>query len=89
MHIGILGGGNISDTHARAAAVIPGVTVAACYGSNRERTRQLASRHNAVVYDDLDRFLSHKPNRESRPRATACTCCRKSRSTSPQSAPTS
>ena len=61
MHIGILGGGNISDTHARAAAAIPGVTVAACYGSNRERTSQLASRHDAVVYDDLERFLSHKP----------------------------
>jgi predicted dehydrogenase len=61
MHIGILGGGNISDTHARAAAAIPGVTVAACYGSNRERTAQLASRYNAAVYDDLERFLSHKP----------------------------
>lgn len=61
MHIGILGGGNISDTHARAAAAIPGVTVAACYGSNRERTSQLASRHDAVVYDDLERFLSHTP----------------------------
>ena len=61
MHIGILGGGNISDTHARAAAAVPGVTVSACYGSNRERTSQLASRHNAVVYDDLERFLSHKP----------------------------
>jgi len=61
MHIGILGGGNISDTHARAAAAIPGVTVAACYGSNKERTSQLAARHNAAVYDDLERFLSHKP----------------------------
>ena len=61
MHIGILGGGNISDTHARAAAALPGVTVAACYGSNRERTSQLASRHGAVVYDDLERFLSHQP----------------------------
>jgi predicted dehydrogenase len=61
MHIGILGGGNISDTHARAAAAIPGVTVAACYGANRERTAKLAAQHAAAVYDDLDRFLDHRP----------------------------
>jgi UDP-N-acetyl-2-amino-2-deoxyglucuronate dehydrogenase len=61
MHIGILGGGNISDTHARAAAAIPGVTVAACYGVNRERTAKLAAQHDAAIYDDLDRFLDHRP----------------------------
>jgi predicted dehydrogenase len=61
MHIGILGGGNISDTHARAAAAIPGVTVAACYGLNRERTAKLAAQHGAAVYDDLERFLDHRP----------------------------
>ena len=61
VNIGILGGGNISDTHARAAAAIPGVRVVACHGSNRERTAQLAERHQAVAYDDLDAFLSHRP----------------------------
>ena len=61
MNIGIIGGGNISDTHARAAAAIPGVRVVACYGSNRERTARLAERHDATVYDDLDAFLGHRP----------------------------
>jgi len=61
MNIGILGGGNISDTHARAAAAVPGVKVVACYGANRERTAKLASRHDAVLYDDLDAFLAHRP----------------------------
>ena len=61
MNIGILGGGNISDTHARAAAAIPGVEVVACYGSNRERTARLAAQHQAVVYDDLEAFLAHRP----------------------------
>ena len=61
MQIGILGGGNISDTHARAAAAIPGVRVVACYGANRERTAKLAARHGAAVYDDLDSFLDHRP----------------------------
>jgi len=61
MKVGILGGGNISDTHARAAAAIPGVSVVACCGANRERTAKLAERHNAAVYDDIDRFLDHRP----------------------------
>jgi predicted dehydrogenase len=61
VRVGILGGGNISDTHARAAVAIPGVTVVACYGANRERTAKLAERHHATVYDDLDRFLAHRP----------------------------
>jgi UDP-N-acetyl-2-amino-2-deoxyglucuronate dehydrogenase len=61
MNIGILGGGNISDTHARAAAAIPGVKVVACHGGNRERTAKLAARHQAVLYDDLESFLAHRP----------------------------
>ena len=61
MHIGILGGGNISDTHARAAAAIPGTRVVACYGANRERTTALAAQHGAAVYTDLDAFLRHRP----------------------------
>ena len=61
MNIGILGGGNISDTHARAAAAIPGVKVVACYGANRERTAKLAARHEAALYDDLESFLAHRP----------------------------
>jgi predicted dehydrogenase len=61
MNIGILGGGNISDTHARAAAAIPGVRVVACYGGNRERTAKLAAQHGATAYDTLDRFLDHRP----------------------------
>ena len=61
MRIGILGGGNISDTHARAAASIPGVEVVAFCGRNRERTARLAAQHGGAVYDDLDRFLAHRP----------------------------
>ena len=61
MNIGILGGGNISDTHARAAAAIPGVRVVACYGGNPEKTAKIAAQHGAAIYDDLDRFLDHRP----------------------------
>ena len=33
-HIGLIGGGNITDTHARAVRGIAGVKVAAIYGAN-------------------------------------------------------
>jgi UDP-N-acetyl-2-amino-2-deoxyglucuronate dehydrogenase len=61
VHIGILGAGNISDTHARAAAAIPQTTVAAVFGANAEKTAALAARHGATPYRDLDSFLSHRP----------------------------
>ena len=35
--VGILGGGNISETHARAAHETEGVEVAAIYGQNQEK----------------------------------------------------
>jgi UDP-N-acetyl-2-amino-2-deoxyglucuronate dehydrogenase len=59
--VGILGGGNISDTHARAALGIPGVTIAAVYGANRQKAVRLAQAYGGAVYDDLDQFLDHRP----------------------------
>jgi UDP-N-acetyl-2-amino-2-deoxyglucuronate dehydrogenase len=58
--IGILGGGGISDTHARAAAEIPGVEVVAVCGENREKVARLAGRHGAAAYDDMAAFLRHR-----------------------------
>jgi predicted dehydrogenase len=60
-HVGIAGGGNISVTHARAAAAIPGVEVVAVFGSNRDKVNALAAEHGAAAYNDLDRFLAHRP----------------------------
>ena len=59
--LGILGAGNISDTHARAAQEIPGVEVAAVCGANAEKTSAIARRMGAVAYDDLASFLDHRP----------------------------
>jgi UDP-N-acetyl-2-amino-2-deoxyglucuronate dehydrogenase len=61
MHVGIVGGGNISETHARAAAAIPGVRVAAFYGDNKARTAGLAAQFGAAAFDDFERFLDHRP----------------------------
>jgi UDP-N-acetyl-2-amino-2-deoxyglucuronate dehydrogenase len=60
INIGLLGAGNISQTHARAARAIPGVNISAVLGTTREKAAKLAE-NGATSYDDLDRFLAHKP----------------------------
>ena len=61
INIGLIGAGNISDTHARAAGEIPGVTVAAVYGPTLDRAQRLAAQHGAAAYDTLDGLLAHRP----------------------------
>jgi predicted dehydrogenase len=60
-HIGIIGGGGISDTHARAAREIDGVEIAAFYGDNYEKTVQLSQRYGGAIYPDFESFLNHRP----------------------------
>lgn len=60
-HVGIVGAGNISETHARAASELEGVSVAAVYGQNRERASRLAADYGAAVYESLDALLAHEP----------------------------
>src|SRR5579862_3225286 len=61
MQMGIIGGGNISDTHARAAREVPGVSVVAVFGSNREKVKRLAEEHSAAAYTEFSEFLAHRP----------------------------
>ena len=61
MKVGILGGGNISDTHARAARAIPGVEIVAIYGANAEKSQRLADEYGGVRYDSLEAFLDRRP----------------------------
>lgn len=61
VRLGILGGGGISDTHARAAMEIPGVEIAAVYGRNAERSKALAETYGGTHYSDLESFFSHRP----------------------------
>jgi UDP-N-acetyl-2-amino-2-deoxyglucuronate dehydrogenase len=60
-HIGILGAGGISDTHARAAAALPNVRVSAVCGSNAAKVEALANRYGAAAFTDVAAFLAHKP----------------------------
>lgn len=61
MRIGIIGGGNISETHARAAQAVRGLDVVAFYGLNHERTARLARQYGGSAYDDFETFLRHRP----------------------------
>jgi predicted dehydrogenase len=60
-HVGLIGAGNISGTHARAAAELPDVRIAAVYGGNAEKAAALARAHEAAAYDSLEPFLAHRP----------------------------
>jgi UDP-N-acetyl-2-amino-2-deoxyglucuronate dehydrogenase len=61
VHVGLIGAGNISDTHARAARAIPGVRIAAVHAPTRDHAERLARAHGAAAYDTLDAFLDHRP----------------------------
>jgi predicted dehydrogenase len=61
IHVGILGGGGISDTHARAASEIDGVKVVAIGGENLAKVKAIAGRYGASAYGDVDALLRHRP----------------------------
>ncbi|HET8655353.1 MAG TPA: Gfo/Idh/MocA family oxidoreductase [Longimicrobiaceae bacterium] len=61
VRVGILGGGNISGTHALAASAIPGVEVVAVHGVNAEKAAALADRFGAAAHAEREEFLRHRP----------------------------
>ena len=61
IRIGLIGGGNITETHARAARAIPNVEIAAIFGANAEKVARLCKEHGGKPYQDLETFLAHRP----------------------------
>ena len=61
LHVGFIGGGNITDTHIRAALAIPQLRVGAVVGTNAHRVKALADKYGILPYRDLRLFLSHRP----------------------------
>jgi UDP-N-acetyl-2-amino-2-deoxyglucuronate dehydrogenase len=61
IHIGLIGGGNITETHARAARAIPGVEISAIHGTNFEKIAHLCHEHGGTPYQDFAAFLKHRP----------------------------
>ncbi len=60
-YIGLIGGGNISDTHARAALAIPGVEISAIYGTHPEKIAKLCANYGGAPFADIEKFLAHRP----------------------------
>jgi UDP-N-acetyl-2-amino-2-deoxyglucuronate dehydrogenase len=60
-HIGLIGAGNISETHARAARAIPGVEIAAVVGTSSEKVGRLCREYGGTPYSELEKFLAHRP----------------------------
>ena len=61
IHVGLIGAGNISETHARAASAIPGVAIAGFYAPTRAHAERLAAQYGGAAHDTLDRLLDHRP----------------------------
>jgi UDP-N-acetyl-2-amino-2-deoxyglucuronate dehydrogenase len=61
IHIGLVGAGNISETHARAARAVPDVAISAIYGTNRDKLARLSGEFQAKPYGHFDAFLAHRP----------------------------
>ena len=60
-HIGLIGGGNISETHARAARAIPDVEIAAIFGTNAEKASHLCREYGGKPFCNFNDFLAHRP----------------------------
>jgi predicted dehydrogenase len=61
VRVGLIGAGNISDTHARALRATPGAEIAAVYAPVRARAEQFAARHGGAAFDSLDAMLARRP----------------------------
>lgn len=61
IHIGLIGGGNITETHARAVCAIEDAEIAAIVGSNAKNVNRLCRKHGGQPYSDFQEFLNHRP----------------------------
>jgi UDP-N-acetyl-2-amino-2-deoxyglucuronate dehydrogenase len=61
IRIGLIGGGNISETHARAATQIPGAEIVAIYGTNEDKVHHLSRLYGGQAFHSFDEFLSQRP----------------------------
>jgi predicted dehydrogenase len=57
----LIGGGNISETHACAARAIADVEIAAIFGTNAEKVGRLCREYGGKAYSNFEEFLAHRP----------------------------
>ena len=75
IHIGLIGGGNISETHARAARAIAGVEIAAIYRDQREEGRGALPGARWQGVSRLRRIPGASPDGHGRDRQSVRTAC--------------
>src|SRR5256886_17456735 len=63
VRIGILGGGNISDTHARAARETAGVELVAYWARDPEKARHMARRYGGTALPGPEGMHAHRSPR--------------------------
>jgi UDP-N-acetyl-2-amino-2-deoxyglucuronate dehydrogenase len=61
VRIGLVGCGNISDTHARAAREVGDVELVAYWGRDPAKASAMAQRYGGKAYQEPDAFLAHRP----------------------------
>ena len=61
IQVGLIGAGNISDTHARALRAISDVDIAAVYSPTRAHAERLTEQYGGAPYDSLEQILAHRP----------------------------
>jgi len=60
IHAGFVGGGNITETHIRAAQTIPELEIAAVCGTNDQKVAALCRQFGGQPYTDFQQFLNHR-----------------------------
>lgn len=58
LRVGFVGGGGITETHARAAADCPDLEIAAFCGTNTERTAALVAEHGGEAFGRIEDMLA-------------------------------
>jgi UDP-N-acetyl-2-amino-2-deoxyglucuronate dehydrogenase len=59
--VGLIGSGNISETHARAAREAHDVELVAHWGRNAAAASRLAERYGGRAFESVEAMLSHRP----------------------------
>jgi UDP-N-acetyl-2-amino-2-deoxyglucuronate dehydrogenase len=60
MDVGLIGSGNITETHARAVRAIPGVELAAIWRTNVANVACLCQRYGGTAYENFEDLLRHR-----------------------------
>lgn len=61
IHAGFVGGGNITETHIRAALAVPEIRIAAVCGINQQKVWALCQNYGGTPYTNFQDFLAHRP----------------------------